>query len=1372
MSQIRNKSFHWCRKLIWKIVAFCLFRKQLLQNNCVDTTNEPHYCLLCWMREIQINLSCETNCSDINYAVCETVVLKVEKNHRSFLESFAILKATVEIDIHSSIVGDPKITIVFPDSQDPKGNFIYNYLPITRTRFPFMVNIDLILTTNRSDIHLEEEWNKKLRDLFIDAFCAALSDKQFTKHHLCHRQGITFVPTQAHVSLSFFTTDFFRKLHSRLRITHCVRIIGGEMVCPPDVVFPKRLEKGFGQHARQQRNNAHDIKSTKESGHVLASISPDVNFLQLLTLLDLPKTVGKYLCADHEQLHSKNELRKVLGIEQWGIIKALDIIDDKQKHFAEKFEEKECCVHFFRLLLKVVRNAGKLDVVMRRKLWPVEGKPQLVQSSCLYLSGEDDETITEDALVDEVGIDKSNRYLLRKCFLDSLDAGERTYFGKLGAERRDNCVETPNQFAYDESNEQVQARINTLVAKRDDTLFWFILNQINKTTSVEGQIIKQDLALYKRHIWLPTMNRIGITRFRLAQDLYLPNSILCRDDANISVVEGMESCFLNTHQTDDDIMVTLSSVAFARSLFVSPEIIQKLLDHAGASCLIDSEFNGSIRQMFEFFGVATVIRVDDESNIPDVNILNYYLCGNRSEYIEGFDIVAFLHHMDLHWDIRLCPDAGRLKATLETAKIGSRFCVNTGPLYGKIPINQIFSLKVSNNMNGQCLPFFPHRLENSQLYKIFGIKVHAPNIGEIIDLLQQLKERMLVGVLRNMEMEALINIFSQLYLLLAQCIESQEKDLPLDVILTTDALIFVPSLAESIITENYAATSGWIPATTPGLHWSSQIKGSMTLSAYYPPKLMEFFTNRLGIPVEEAISDILDRTKRNIYEVHHLTNLVSKENLSEQHSVSDPLFQLLLRINNEENFKNYRLKQLIPLLSGVQEKHSTLEYGVPDWSALNDSNNSPIYVCDLPDWDVLAICEACGSDNILVADLSYEEVLKLPVMLQKCRKWSQYFECFFRNEPIEAAISDLEETQQSSLTRLPNVASLSTECIMQFLTKADVLKRFPHLKLVWKRDKPITRQEIWPQLVLPTQENQATFRQLCVEADLIFYPWFSVCVFDAFQSQDNVISRQCSEVHLFERNELVSIPRPKHARFSWRPISNHNIINAVDFQSEFCPYKPDDRILFLGEGRSMSFAAAVLRCFVEMLPSEKSIGQCLFSTTLNADEIKQSDLGLTNVRYLEKHGATVSHRPIDATDAKSINDFASKESYDFIVFNFPHTGAKQTSTGSKKGLVYSIQTNRDLLKNVFVTLKKLKCCGSHTRIHIAIKMVRPYTDWGLSYYAQENGFQLVRKFPFPKSFFETMGYEHETTLYRHLRGKVNLHSAEVHEFMLQGEHFS
>ena len=130
MSQIRNKSFHWFQKLIWKIVAFCLFRKvkkfQLLQKNCVDTTNEPHYCLLCWMREIQINLSCETNCSDINYAVCETVVLKVEKNHRSFLESFAILKATVEIDIHSSIVGDPEITIVFPDSQDSKGNFIFN----------------------------------------------------------------------------------------------------------------------------------------------------------------------------------------------------------------------------------------------------------------------------------------------------------------------------------------------------------------------------------------------------------------------------------------------------------------------------------------------------------------------------------------------------------------------------------------------------------------------------------------------------------------------------------------------------------------------------------------------------------------------------------------------------------------------------------------------------------------------------------------------------------------------------------------------------------------------------------------------------------------------------------------------------------------------------------------------------------------------------------------------------------------------------------------------------------------------------------------------------------------------------------------------
>ena len=81
------------------------------------------------MREVQINLSCETNCSNINYSVCETVVLKVEKNHRSFLESFAILKATVEIDIHSSIVGDHltefEITIVFPDSQDSKGNFIF-----------------------------------------------------------------------------------------------------------------------------------------------------------------------------------------------------------------------------------------------------------------------------------------------------------------------------------------------------------------------------------------------------------------------------------------------------------------------------------------------------------------------------------------------------------------------------------------------------------------------------------------------------------------------------------------------------------------------------------------------------------------------------------------------------------------------------------------------------------------------------------------------------------------------------------------------------------------------------------------------------------------------------------------------------------------------------------------------------------------------------------------------------------------------------------------------------------------------------------------------------------------------------------------------
>ena len=68
---------------------------------------------------------------------------------------------------------------------------------------------------------------------------------------------------------------------------------------------------------------------------------------------------------------------------------------------------------FFRLLLKVVCNPSGLNVVICRKLWSVEGKRQLVHSPCLYLSGEDDETITEDTLVVEEGIDKSNRYLLR-----------------------------------------------------------------------------------------------------------------------------------------------------------------------------------------------------------------------------------------------------------------------------------------------------------------------------------------------------------------------------------------------------------------------------------------------------------------------------------------------------------------------------------------------------------------------------------------------------------------------------------------------------------------------------------------------------------------------------------------------------------------------------------------------------------------------------------------------------------------------------------------------------------------------------------------------------------------------------------------------
>jgi len=327
--------------------------------------------------------------------------------------------------------------------------------------------------------------------------------------------------------------------------------------------------------------------------------------------------------------------------------------------------------------------------------------------------------------------------------------------------------------------------------------------------------------------------------------------------------------------------------------------------------------------------------------------------------------------------------------------------------------------------------------------------------------------------------------------------------------------------------------------------------------------------------------------------------------------------------------------------------------------------------------------------------------------------------------------------------------------------------------MIWERDCSDIRLPVPDDL-----KSKIEFQNLQLDADLIFFPWLGVKVLDVFRSNQICMSESCSEVHLFSYKMLTTTPRLKpcaHQVLVIRPlpaIHPLNIVQDLEMElSELCAYVPQDRVLMVGEGRCFSFASAILRCFLACMPAEsgnnhrQTIGKNLVVSTLNAQEVLLCQHGASNTHFLRDHGARVISHPVDATSKEQLEMMASDQSLaDFVVFNFPHTGANQTSLG-QRGLERSIESNRSLLDAFFAALSdSTNLVGQHTRIHVTLKSTRPYADWGLPYIARQRGFALLRKFAFPREFMGQSGYAHETTV-RNLRVQVNLESAEVHEFI-------
>ena len=181
-----------------------------------------------------------------------------------------------------------------------------------------------------------------------------------------------------------------------------------------------------------------------------------------------------------------------------------------------------------------------------------------------------------------------------------------------------------------------------------------------------------------------------------------------------------------------------------------------------------------------------------------------------------------------------------------------------------------------------------------------------------------------------------------------------------------------------------------------------------------------------------------------------------------------------------------------------------------------------------------------------------------------------------------------------------------------------------------------------------------------------------------------------------------------------------------DDAHKFMAYRKSDKLLFVGEG-NYSFSNSV------------------------KENLKSDNVAACDIRSNGRNGTYG-----DATDSKIYRGGY----YDFIIFNFLHTFGSQT--GSADVMNLSIESNRELINGFFRAVPKT----NFTKIHVTLKTTFPYSHWDLIDIAKRCGWECVRSFPFPESFYRDIGYRHTTTNPKlRISGGVSLKGALTFEFV-------
>lgn len=131
----------------------------------------------------------------------------------------------------------------FPISRNQSNNKkkfkVYNYLPIRECGFTFYLNIDLLLTASREEIHQDEahDWNKKLISHLPQAFCSALnvfkSDLLISESYSL----LEYVPRRKMVAADPVFEPIVSSIIEILSNTDCVKSKLGSWEKPRNVIW-------------------------------------------------------------------------------------------------------------------------------------------------------------------------------------------------------------------------------------------------------------------------------------------------------------------------------------------------------------------------------------------------------------------------------------------------------------------------------------------------------------------------------------------------------------------------------------------------------------------------------------------------------------------------------------------------------------------------------------------------------------------------------------------------------------------------------------------------------------------------------------------------------------------------------------------------------------------------------------------------------------------------------------------------------------------------------------------------------------------------------------------------------------------------------